>query len=155
MAAMATRSAADGNSTKQLELALRVVTLLLAVFGALWGFYTYKDTKEKEFYTYYWNQKLSLFLETSEAASTMATTLDDAEFREARSKYWELFFGRLSLVEGDRVKTAMEKFAKEIPETEPPELPVKDLRQPAYRLTLELKKELGAAWREPFSELVK
>jgi hypothetical protein len=34
-------------------------------------------------------------------------------------------------------------------------LPVTSLQQPAYRLTIELKKELNEAWRKPFSELRK
>lgn len=135
------------------ELVFRILTLAMATFAAVWGYFTYTDTKEKEFYTYYWNKKLSLFLETSEAASTMATTTSFEEFEKARSKYWELFYGRLSLVEGMQVKEAMQSFAKEIPRERRPELPVESLQQPAYRLTLELKKELGKSWRSPFSEL--
>ena len=101
------------------EFVLRVLTLAMAAFAAIWGYFTYTDTKEKEFYTYYWNKKLSLFLETSAAASVMATTTSREEFEKARAKYWELYYGRLSLVEGVQVKNAMKSFAKEISRAAP------------------------------------
>ena len=135
------------------ELSLKTLVLLGGVVAALWAFFTYTDTKEKEFYTFYWNKKLELFLETSEAASQMATTESMEEYRQARAKYWQLFFGQLSLVEGDPVKAAMQSFAPLIPSEDAPQLPLKELQQPAYQLTIALKKELLRSWKEPFSEL--
>ena len=76
----------------------------------IWAVFKYTDTKEKEFYTYYWNQKFELFFETRKVASQMSTTESLMEFDTARSTYFELFYGRLSLVKGDPVKPAMEKF---------------------------------------------
>jgi hypothetical protein len=85
----------------------------------------------------------------------MATTDSIEKFVAARTRYWKLFFGRLSLVEGQSVKKAMQAFATEIPhgEVKQEQLPFKELQQEAYRLTIALKKELGVAWREPFGEL--
>ena len=139
------------------ELALKTLTPLALVVAAVWGYHTYTDTKEKEFYSAFWNQKLSLFLETSAAASTMATTESVDEFNKARTKYRELFYGRLSLVEGDNVKKAMQTFAPGIPRgpMAQKDLPLVSLQQPAYKLTVALKEELGTAWRSPFSELQK
>jgi len=85
---------------KTWDIALKAFGLVGLLVGAIWAYYTYTDTKEKEFYSVFWNKKLSLFLEASEAASTMATTESVEEFNKARTKYRELFFGRLSLVEG-------------------------------------------------------
>ncbi|MBW2741287.1 MAG: hypothetical protein JRE64_21145 [Deltaproteobacteria bacterium] len=138
---------------KTWELTLKTLALVGVLVGAIWGYFTYIDTKEKEFYTFYWNKKLELFLETSKATSQMATTESLDEFRQARSKYWELFFGRLSLVEGDPVKKAMQVFALLVPSESEPKLPRKELKQPAYILTIALKKELLRSWKEPFSEL--
>lgn len=135
------------------ELILKALTFAGGAFVAFWAYYTYTDTKKREFYTEYWNKKFSLFLEASEAASQMATTESPEEFKRARGKFWELFFGRLSLVEGDEVKHAMERFAAEIPSGDPQKLPLEVLQQPAYRLTIELKKELSTSWKRPFSEL--
>jgi hypothetical protein len=141
---------------KNWELVLKGLTIIAAVVAAIWAYHTYGDTKEKEFYTTFWNAKLTLFLETSSAASTMATTQSVDEFNKARAKYFELFFGRLSLVEGSTVKAEMESFAGNVPApgaVEQKDLPLNALQQPAYRLTLVLKEELGRAWRKPFSEL--
>jgi len=137
------------------ELVIKSLTMIGAIVAAVWAYHTYTDTKEKEFYSVFWNTKLTLFLETSSAASTMATTESLDEFNKARTKYWELFFGRLSLVEGEPVKQAMESFSVLVP-TGPVEqkaLPLKSMQQPAYRLTLALKEELGHAWQRPFGEL--
>jgi hypothetical protein len=137
------------------DLVLKTLTFLALVVAAVWAYHTYTDTKEKEFYSAFWNQKVSLFLETSAAASTMATTESLDEFNKARTKYRELFFGRLSLVEGEGVKEAMKTFAPGVPagQVTQKDLPLVSLQQPAYRLTLALKEELGTAWRKPFSEL--
>jgi hypothetical protein len=137
------------------ELTLKTLTLVGLVLGACWAFFTYMDTKEKEFYTTFWNKKLELFLEVSSAASTMATTTSAEEFNKARSKYLELFHGRLSLVEGQAVKDAMIAFSAFVlkrPLNES-DLPQTAMQQPAYQLTLALKEELGRAWQKPFEEL--
>jgi hypothetical protein len=136
----------------QWELWLKTLTLIGGIGAAIWAYVTYADTKQKEFYTEYWNRKFALFEETSKAASTLATTSSAEEFCKARELYFELFFGRLSLVEGDRVKEAMQKFAGLIPTGDPP-MPVQSLEQPAYKLTIELKRELSESWKKPFSEL--
>ena len=145
----------ESDSYKVWELALKALTILGAITAAVWAYHTYTDTKEKEFYSVFWNKKLELFLETSAAASTMATTDSIDEFNKARTEYWELFFGRLSLVEGPAVKKAMETFSTQVPSgtVEQRSLPLKSMQQPAYRLTLVLKQELGHAWQEPFGEL--
>jgi hypothetical protein len=137
------------------ETIIKALTLAGAVFAAVWAYHKYNDTKEKEFYSAFWNAKLALFLETSAAASTMGTTRSVEEFEKARSKYLELFYGRLSLVEGEVVKKAMQDFALKVPPgpIEKNSLPFTALEQPSYRLTLKLKEELGTAWHQPFGEL--
>lgn len=142
----------ESEAYKVWELALKGLTLLGAIVAAVWAYHTYTDTKEKEFYSVFWNKKLELFLETSAAASTMATTDSLDEFNKARIKYWELFYGRLSLVEGQDVKKAMETFSAQVPRgsVEQCSLPLTSMQQPAYRLTLVLKQEFGHSWQEPF-----
>ncbi|ADE55904.1 hypothetical protein [Coraliomargarita akajimensis] len=141
------------NKLKALELAIKFSLLFGVLVSSIWAYLKYNDTKEKEFYTYYWNQKFQLFLDTSEAAAVMATTSDLQTFRQARSKYFELFYGQLSLVEGPGVKSAMEAFAPLVPREASPKLPASQLEQPAYKLTIQLKNELLLAWESPFNEL--
>ena len=154
-------------SLSELERWTKVLTLAGAVAGGIWAFYTYNDTKirelelytdtkEKEFYTSFWNKKMELFLRTTHAASAMATVESLDAFNDARREYWEMFYGALSLVEGPCVKRAMEVFSSCVP-NEPlsssDRLPMRELRQPSYRLAIRLKEELASGWQNPFSEL--
>lgn len=135
------------------ELWLKTLALIGALIGAGWTYRTYVETKEREFYEPFWTRKMELFLNVSQHASTMATATKLEDFVAARAAYWELFYGRLSMVEGEEVKQAMIQFSQLIPKGEPATLPVESLEQPAYRLTLALKKELGESWKKPFGEL--
>ena len=97
-----------------------------------------------------------LFQRTSSAASTMATTHSIDDFNRARTDYWNLFYGELSLVEGPCVKRAMEVFsqcAPTLPIDNNVQLPMRKLEQPSYRLTNRMKGELATSWEAPFSEL--
>jgi hypothetical protein len=142
--------------TKTLTLVGAVITMAGAVVGGLWSFYTYTETKEKEFYTYFWNKKMELFLRTTNAASEMATSASLESFNKARNEYWEMFYGPLSLVEGPCVKRAMEVFSQCVPKDtlmSSDRLPMHKLKQPSYRLAVRLKEELASSWQIPFSEL--
>ena len=55
---------------------------------------------------------MTLFQRASNSASTMATTANLEEFNNARSDFWKLFYGELSLVEGPCVKRAMVVFSQ-------------------------------------------
>lgn len=144
------------DSHKAWELWIKALTLSVAVFGGIAAYLQYIDTKEKEFYSTFWNQKSDFFIRTSRAASIMATTHSVDEFNAARAEYWELFFGPLSMVEGLCVKEAMKAYSTcipKIPIESSDELPMAHLEQPTYRLTIRLKDELGKAWKDPFGEL--
>ena len=69
------------------ELWLKTITLFGVLIAAAWTLYVYSDTKEKEFYSVFWNKKMELYVGVSEAASTLATTESIEEFIEARSVF--------------------------------------------------------------------
>ena len=138
---------------EQWDVRIKILTLIGAIIAGVWTYRTYTEAKEREFYSLYWNRKFEFFLSTSQHASTMATTTDLESFRKARADYLELFYGRLSLVEGESVKEAMMAFIPLIPQSDSPKLPVTALQQPSYQLTIKLKKELSESWKRPFSEL--
>jgi hypothetical protein len=135
------------------ELSLKTLTLVGALAAALWTFYVYSDSKQKEFYSAFWNKKMELYLGVSEAASILATTESADEFVKARATFWGFYYGRLSLVEDDSVKKAMQEFAGHFPaEGKPTKLPL-GKGQEAYALAIALKKNLLRAWQHPFQEL--
>ncbi len=133
------------------ELIIKAFSVFALIVAGVWAFHRYSDTKEKEYYSEFWNKKMELYLETSSWASIMATTSSVADFNEAREEYYQLFYGRLSLVEGNAVKKAMQDFSGNVPKGEVSILPIEGLDQKAYQLTISLKKELGESWRELIS----
>jgi hypothetical protein len=136
-----------------LELWLKAATLGSALIAALWTVHIYSDTKEKEFYSSFWNKKMELYIGVSEAASTLATTESSDEFVKARATFWGFYYGRLSVVEDDTVKKAMQTFAGHFPEKGiPANLPL-NKGQEAYALALALKADLVQSWKRPFREL--
>ncbi len=135
------------------ELWLKTLTFAGAIIAALWTIYVYTDTREKEFYSSFWNKKMELYIGVSEAASILATTESLEEFNSARATFWGYFYGRLSVVEDESVKEAMQRFAGHFPaQGKPPELPIYKGQQ-AYALAVALKKDLLRSWQQPFHEL--
>jgi hypothetical protein len=135
------------------ELWLKTLALVGALVAAIWTIYVYTDSKEKEFYSAFWNKKMELYISVSEAASILATTESMAKFEEARATFWGFYYGRLSIVEDDSVKKAMQTFAGHFPaEGQPAKLPL-GKGQEAYALAIALKKDLLRAWQHPFHEL--
>ena len=135
------------------ELWLETLTLAGALIAAIWAIYVYSDTKQKEFYAAFWNKKMELYIGVSEAASILATTESVEEFQKARSIYWAYFYGRLSVVEDESVKRAMQTFAGTFPaEGVPQGLPLGN-GDDAYRLAVALKSDLVQSWKRPFREL--
>ena len=144
------------DSHKTFELWIKVLTLGGVLIGGIWAYVQYIDSKEKEFYSTYWNQKLDLFVRVSQSAAIMSTTDSVEKFNTARAEYWQLFYGPLSLVEGPCVKNAMIAYSKCVPKQAIESatlLPMDHFQQPAYRLTIRLKDELGKGWKVPFAEL--
>lgn len=135
------------------DLILKTLALIGAIIGAIWTVHVYSDTKKKEFYSAFWNKKMELYIAVSEAASIIATTESQEEFVKNRAVFWGFFFGRLSVVEDESVKDAMQKFTAYFPSTGlPNKLPL-DAGQQAYALSIALKQDLLKSWQHPFKEL--
>lgn len=132
------------------DAAIKILGLAGVFVGFLIGFYQYKDAKEKEFYSHFWNLRLDTYAEVSEAAANIATasTMEDA--KDSRRKFWEYFYGPMSLVEDNSVKKAMETFGRELKKIESTNGKPSDLEQASYRLSLALRNSLRNTWSRPF-----
>lgn len=135
------------------DVGLKFVGLVAGALGAAWAIYAYVDTKKKEFYGAFWRKKLDLYVEVSALASRLVTTKSADSYAAAYQEYFEFFYGRLSVVEGDAVISAMQRFAGQLPRDATGKLPLNDLRDQAYLLSLALKSDLFDSWRMPFQEL--
>jgi hypothetical protein len=67
-------------------------------------------------------KKLALYVEITQATSTIATSFDEARIRAATSKFEELYWGELVLVEDGAVESAMVSFRDLIADADTPEL---------------------------------
>lgn len=55
-------------------------------------------------------RQLELYGETAKVAARIATSGDEAELSDARSRFWQLYWGELALVEDRDVEAAMVAF---------------------------------------------
>ena len=129
-----------------------------AVITGLLGILNYAYTRRQEFRKRFWESQLSLYQEALKAAASiaMSTTLDRID--EARNEFWELYWGRLSMIEHRSVERAMINFGGVLAKYEgSPELFEKEamkprncpteLRSAAYKLAHVMRDSLGKTWQ--------
>ena len=131
------------------ELRLKIVAAVGAALAFVIGLWQYRDTKQKEFHAKFWDQRAAIYQRASAAASALAIVGSAEESLESRRNFWRLYYGEMSLVEDEQVKTAMECFAeglRHIQAGSPPNL----LTEPAFELTIVLRQSLKYSWNHPF-----
>lgn len=107
-----------------------VVPLVIAALGFVWGVYQYfqgqkvraeqvKLDQDREAVQRriearrpFLERQLALYTEATNAAATIATSADATAVAAAHSRFWELYWGELALVEDSAVEQAMIAFGK-------------------------------------------
>ena len=157
-----------------LELIKALVPALIAISGGLWVAFTYVENqrlaREQEVaqakkenitrlveaqkpFTYI---QLQLFMEAGKVAGQLATFdktgekwIDSGEWKGYYTRFYQLFYTELSIVEDQEIKEAMEKFASQL------EAVVKDphnvnknedLKQVAYQLARHIRASIEKTW---------
>jgi hypothetical protein len=124
----------------------KVLTALGAVvaFGA--GFWQYISTNSSEFRKAIWKEQYALYQEAtaSAAAVAIANKIDDVQGE--RAKFWELYWGKLSILEHPEVKQAMIDYGGQLREVEAGKAPPKTLEQLSYRLARACRESLRKTW---------
>jgi hypothetical protein len=59
-----------------------------------------------------WERQLTLGVDASTTAATIATTDDDRERKKAQDHFWQLYYGPLVIVESKEISAAMQEFGK-------------------------------------------
>jgi hypothetical protein len=130
----------------------RLLAALIAFFGVIaatlvnlyWNFRSAKSTRKLPFL----QKQLELCFEASAIASKLATTEDRAEWNSAHSRFLELFFGPLVIVEDDEVASAMVTFRNAlVAGKKKASLPREDLQFPSLDLSAALRKLLLSSWK--------
>jgi hypothetical protein len=121
-------SDATPRSASTTETVLKLVSPLLAVAAFVWGIYTYRETSRQQMEKQqaeatriaetrrieatrpFLDKQLTLYAEVTKVAASLATLTDEKERAKAKTRFMELYWGELGLVEREGVALAMVAF---------------------------------------------
>jgi hypothetical protein len=100
-------------------------------------------------------KQLQISVEATDAASRLATATDPDEWERARQEFWQLYWGRLALVEDRAVEARMVEFGRLIPEgpITRDQLPLTDLSVPSLLLAHAARAMVAKSWRKDLATL--
>ena len=140
-----------------------VVPLVIAALGFVWGVYQYfqgqkvradqvKLDQDREAVQRriearrpFLEKQLGLYTEATNAAATIATSADTAALAKARTRFWELYWGELALVEDSAVEQAMMAFGSGLDRG----AGKAELQQLSLGLAVACRDSLAVAWDTP------
>jgi hypothetical protein len=100
----------------------------------------------KEFRKDFYEKQLEYYAEATEATATLATeNKDSKDYKEARKKFYRLFWGKLSIVEDKSVEGRMMEFHELLQRYEDGDTDA-DLPQASYRLARDARKYTLEVW---------
>jgi hypothetical protein len=126
---------------------LKVTATIGAAVIFVVGFAQWWYTSRSEFRQKFWEAQWVLYQTASHAAAEIATgrSLDDGA--AARTTFWNLYWGKLSIVESQVVKDAMVDYGKELSRVQDdPKVFPGMLRELSYKLARACRQSLAATW---------
>ena len=105
-----------------------IISALVAVAGFLWGVYQYQaqqtrnleaqrlqserelETAQRDLMKPWLDSQREIYVQALTAASTIANTNDSEELRQATTEFWNLYHGKMILVETQEVADGMVRF---------------------------------------------
>jgi hypothetical protein len=142
------------------ESGLKLLSPLLAVAAFFWGIYTYRDTAQQQLAREgvearrtaetrrieatrpYLDKQLALYTEATKVTAIIATSADSEEIEKAMTRFKELYWGELALVERNDVARAMVSFREAVDANKGQDA----LAPLALRLAHACRDELAASW---------
>ena len=131
------------------ETLIKWVSTLVAVGGLIWGITSFlitsrvqSETRQLEARKPFLERQLTLYTEVTQNAAILATSNDLDAIEQARQRFWELYWGELSMVENRGVEYAMVKFGQCLNEGCSQE----ELRPLALDLAHACRESLAASW---------
>jgi len=130
--------------------------VLIAVIPITAGVFQYYLTRQTEFKKQFWEEQIVLYKEAADAASEIAMSPDLEASATARTRFWKLYWGKLSMLENKEVEEAMAGFGAKLGECElqigdpcfggPDGSELTDLRKKSYELAHCLRFSLLETW---------
>jgi hypothetical protein len=154
----ATEELADSKQ-KLWDIRLKIVAVIGVIVAAWWAVLSYNTTAERELRKGFWDKQIGLYFDAAEAASTIAILPPDDPGRQtAVTRFWQLYFGPLRVVEDDEnVGNAMVAFGLCL--TEPgnskpmSKCDQAELEQEALRLAVSCRRSIAANWNRKLAGL--
>jgi len=147
----------DENGGKKSEAVQKWASIAIALFGviipAALGFWNYSVAAQRDSKKPFLDKQLSLYFEASQAASQLATLPNGKNREQASIKFWELYYGQLSLVESPDVESAMDKFGEALRRYEKKESGLRELQQLSLKLSHACRDSLSESWGVSLEEL--
>ncbi len=121
---------------------LSVVTVVVGI----WQFSVQQSQANKQPFL---QKQLELAFEATNAAASLASETDPAEWEKARKTFWRLYWGPLSIVEDRAVEAAMVKMGSGVPKqpVDNPQLPMTALQAPSYQLAHAVRNLVLTSWK--------
>ncbi len=116
------------------------------------------ESREKEFQKTFWDKQILLYTEAANATSTIANSQPETdEWKKAKNRFWQLYWGELVLVEDIDVSKAMKEFGNCLKgfgdQCDTPAKREFTLKQLSFKLSNECRKSLVKSWSIPLNEL--
>jgi hypothetical protein len=128
---------------------LKVSTAIAAIGTILVGCYQYRQNVQGEFHKKIWDEQYALYKEACGAASALACAHSLSEVQTEHVAFWRLFWGRLSILEDNGVKQAMQDFGTQLRKVESDDVrrpALSSLEQYSYRLAVACRNSLKTTW---------
>jgi len=144
----------------RVESLLKMISPLLAIAAFVWGIYTYRDTSLRQLRREeneaqriadtrrieatrpYLDRQLTLYTEATKTAATIATSDDEEATAKATKRFWQLYWGELTLIEHRDVESAMVVFKRALEAGAGRD----ELAPLALKLAEACRDELAASW---------
>lgn len=104
-----------------IESAAKWVTALVAIGGFFWGVASALQARAIEARHPFLDLQLKLYQEAIETTAILATSADAAELQKAETRFWQLYYGELAMVENGGIRNknggvegAMVRFGREL-----------------------------------------
>jgi hypothetical protein len=138
---------------------LPIVGVVITIVTISIGLLQYYYTKRQEFLSKFWEKRYELYSEASRVAARIAVYMEPPSstpknmsedvgigHRNDVDRFWELYWGPMSIIEDLKVRTAMINFGEELKRQKNSETSQESLTQLSYTLARESRHSLQDTW---------
>lgn len=125
-----------------------VIPFLLSMATILVGIQQFSEKQAQANREPFLKKQLEIGFEASEVAARLASETDATKWETARQRFWQLYWGPLSIVEDPSVEAEMVNLGRLVPKapSSSSDLPMTSLQGPSYRLAHAIRQLTLTQW---------